>query len=167
MSIELSAKKDFSLTLEVLRKIVALKEREKVESERIFKLYNGDSKVISMEKAFERWQDEQAGIINRPAYKELESYLLSLTIENIVDLALLMYLGRDRDCNMYTAPGNARFSEFYSRYDDVVFGKSKEILVDTILEKAPLLMYLRTGYRLLFAPVGASVDDFPHNWNEM
>lgn len=167
MSLELSTKKDFTLTLEVLRKIVELKEREKVESERISKLYHGDSKVISMEKAFEQWQDEQAGIINRPAYKELESYLLSLTLENIVDLALLMYLGRDRDCNMYAAPGNARFFEFYSRYADIVCGKSKGTLVDIILEKTPLLMYLRTGYRLLFAPAGTSVDDFPHNWNEM
>ena len=68
---------------------------------------------------------------------------------------------------MYAAPGNARFLEFYNRYTDIVCGKSKETLVDIIMEEAPLLMYLRTGYRLLFAPVGASIDDFPHNWDEM
>ena len=167
MTIEVTAKKDFTLTLEVLRKIVELKELEKVESECISKLYHGDTNVITIGKAFVQWQEEQAGMIDRPAYKELESYLLSLTLENIVDLTLLMYLGRDRDCNMYTAPGNARFLEFYNRYTDIVCGKSKETLVDIILEKTPLLMYLRTGYRLLFAPTGASIDDFPHNWDEM
>ena len=88
-------------------------------------------------------------------------------MENVVDLTLLMYLGRDMDCNMNLAPGKDRFLEFYDRYSDIVCGRSKEELVDDVLEKTPLLMYLRTGYRLLFAPVGTSADTISHNWDEV
>ena len=64
-------------------------------------------------------------------------------------------------------PGEDRFLEFFGRYNDITCGKSKEELVDIILEKTPLLMYLRTGYRLLTAPKGTSVDSFYHNWDEL
>ena len=157
----------FTLTLEMLRKIVRLKEFEKAESEQISKMYRTDSNAMTVTEALKQWQDEQAGKISRPAYKELESYLLSLTMENVVDLTLLMYLGRDMDCNMDTNPGEDRFLEFYDDYNDIVVGKSKEILIDILLEKTPLLMYLRTGYRLLTAPKGTSIDSFCHNWDEM
>ncbi len=157
----------FTLTLEMLRKIVRLKELEKAESEQISKMYRTDSNAMTVTEALKQWQDEQAGKISRPAYKELESYLLSLTMENVVDLTLLMYLGRDMDCNMNLAPGKDRFLEFYDRYSDIVCGRSKEELVDVVLEKTPLLMYLRTGYRLLFAPVGTSADTISHNWDEV
>lgn len=157
----------FTLTLEILRKIVELKELEKTETEQISKLYRADNNVITMTEALKQWKDEQAGVISRPAYKELESYLLSLSMENIVDLTLLMYLGRDMDCNMNLAPGKDRFLEFYDRYSDIVCGRSKEELVDVVLEKTPLLMYLRTGYRLLFAPAGTSADTISHNWDEV
>lgn len=159
--------KRFTLTIEMLQKIAELKELEKEESKYIDSLYCTDSNAMSMSEAFNQFMDEQAGKIKRPAYQQLEAYLLSLTMENIVDLALLMYLGRDMGCNMNTNPGEDRFLEFYDRYDDVVCGKSKEELVDIVLEKTPLLMYLRTGYRLLNAPRGTSIDSFFHNWDEM
>lgn len=159
--------KQFTLTVEMLRKIVELKEHEKEESRHINSLYCADNMVTTMSEAFKLFADEQAGIIKRPAYQALEGYLLSLPMENIVDLALLMYLGRDMDCNMDINPGEERFLEFFARYDDVVCGKSKGELVDIVLEKTPLLMYLRTGYRLLTAPLGTSVDSIFHNWDEM
>lgn len=159
--------KRFTLTIEMLQKIAELKELEKEESKCIDSLYCADRDIMSMSEAFNQFIDEQAGKIKRPAYQQLEAYLLSLTMENIVDLALMMYLGRDMDCNMNTNPGEDRFLEFYDRYDDVVCGKSKEELVDIILEKTPLLMYLRTGYRLLNASKGTSIDSFFHNWDEL
>lgn len=159
--------KRFTLTIEILRKIVELKELEKEESKYIDSLYCADREIMSVSEAFNQFIDEQAGKIKRPAYQQLEAYLLSLTTENIVDLALLMYLGRDMDCDMNTNPGEDRFLEFYGRYDDIVCGKSKDELVNIILEKTPLLMYLRTGYRLLYAPKGTSIDSFFHNWDEM
>ena len=159
--------KQLTLTIEMLRKIVELKELEKEESKHIDSLYCTDSAFMSMSEAFNQFIDEQTGTVKRPAYQQLEAYLLSLTMENIMDLALLMYLGRDMDCDMNTNPGEDRFLEFYDRCDDIVCGKSKEELVDIILEKTPLLMYLRTGYRLLTAPKGTSVDSFVHNWDEL
>lgn len=159
--------KQFTLTIEILRRIVELKELEKEESKYINSLYCADSMAITASEAFTMFVDEQTGQLKRPAYKKLEAYLLSLSMENIVDLALMMYLGRDMDCNMDTNPGEDRFLEFYDRYDDIVCGKSKDELVDIILEKTPLLMYLRSGYRLLNAPKGTSIDSFFRNWDEM
>lgn len=159
--------KRFTLTIEMLRKIVELKELEKEEDRYIHSLYCADSKAMTMSEAMRMFEDEQTGKLEWPAYNKLEAYLLSLSMENIVDLALMMYLGRDMDCNMDTNPGEDRFLEFYDRYDDVVTGKNKEELVDIILEKTPLLMYLRAGYRLLNAPRGTSIDSFFHNWDEM
>ena len=159
--------KQFTLTIEMLRKIAELKELEKEEDERIDRLYCANSNTMSMKEAISLFRDEQAGKIKRPAYQQLETYLLSLTMENIVDLTLMMYLGRDMDCNMNTNPGEERFLEFYDRYDDIVCGKEKKTLVHIVLEKTPLLMYLRTGYRLLNAPKGTSIDSFFHNWDEM
>ena len=159
--------KQFTLNIEMLKKIAELKELEKVESGKIFNMYSSDGVSISAKEAMHRFLDEQAGKIKRPAYDQLESYLLSLTMENVVDLALMMYIGRDMDCDMNTNPGEERFLEFYDRYDDIVCGSEKKTLVNIILEKTPLLMYLRTGYRLLNAPRGASIDSFFHNWDEM
>lgn len=159
--------KQYTLTIEMLKRISELKELEKEESNKIFSMYSADGKSMSAQEAFNRFIDEQAGKIERPAYQQLEAYLLSLTMENIVDLTLMMYLGRDMDCDMSTNPGEDRFLEFYDRYEDIVCGKDKENLVDIILEKTPLLMYLRTGYRLLNAPKGTSIDSFFHNWDEI
>ena len=159
--------KQFTLTIEMLRRITALKEQEKLESNKIHSMYCADNNCMSTFEAFNRFVDEQAGKIERSVCQELETYLLSLTMENIVDLTLMMYLGRDMDCNMNTNPGEDRFLEFYDRYYDIVCGKSKEMLVDIILEKTPLLMYLHTGYRLLNAPKETPIDSFFHNWDEM
>lgn len=159
--------KQYTLTVDMLREIAELIELEKAEGQHIDSLYCADNKIMTMSEALALFMDEQAGVIKRPAYQRLETYLLSLSMENISDLALLMYLGRDMDCDMNTNPGEERFLEFYDRYNDVVCGKRKEELIDIILEKKPLLMYLRTGYRLLTAPKGTSVDSFVHNWEEM
>ena len=159
--------KGFTVTLEMLRKIVELKELEKEEQERISRRYYANPKIVTMAEALNRFADEQSGKISYPAYEQLEAYFLSLSMENVVDLALMMYLGRDMDCDMNTQPGEDRFLEFYDRYKGIVCGRSKEELVDMILEKSPLLMYLRNGYRLLMAPEGTSLDSFFHRWDEM
>ena len=71
------------------------------------------------------------------------------------------------DCDMDTNPGEERFINFYDRYGDIVNGMSKEGLIYMILEKVPLVMYLRSGYRLLTAQKGTSIDSFLNNWNDM
>lgn len=155
--------KEFSLTIEILREIVKLKNLEREESE----LRCDDNRGISIQRAFEMFKDEQLGAIGKTAHRRLEEYLFSLSAENILDLALLMYLGRDMDCDMDTNPGEERFINFYDRYGDIVNGMSKEGLIYMILEKVPLVMYLRSGYRLLTAQKGTSIDSFLNNWNDM
>lgn len=159
--------KGFTVSLEMLRKIVELKELAKEEYERISRKYHANPKVQTMAEVLNQFLDEQTGKIQYPAYERLEAYVLSLSMENVIDLALMMYLGRDMDCDMNTQPGEDRFLEFYNRYNGIVCGRSKEELVDMVLEKSPLLMYLRNGYRLLMAPVGTSLDSFFHHWDEM
>lgn len=159
--------KKFTITTEILRRVAELKELEKKESMNIDSRYFADRKMHAMSEALHLFVDEQAGKVERPAERQLRQYLLSLTLENIADLALLMYLGRDMDCNMNVQPGEERFLDFYSRYSGLVCGKSKEDLVDIILEKTPLLLFLRTGYRLLTSPVGSTIESFIPNWDEM
>ena len=159
--------KGFTVTLEMLRKIVELKELAKEEYERISRKYHANPKVHTMAEVLNRFLDEQSGKIQYPAYERLEAYVLSLSMENVIDLALMMYLGRDMDCDMNTQPGEDRFLEFYDRYNGIVCGRSKEELVDMVLEKSPLLMYLRNGYRLLMSPMGRSLDSFFHRCDEM
>lgn len=159
--------KRLTLTLEMLRKIAELKELENEENVGINSEYFCDDRRMSPSEMLNYFRDEHTGKIARPVRKILEDYMLSLTMENVVDLALMMFLGRDMDCNMNMQPGEERFLEFYDRYGYIVHGKSKEELIGIMLGKAPLLMYLRTGYRLLNAPVGTSLDTFYHNWDEM
>ena len=159
--------KKFTVTLEMLKTIAELKEREKEESNHINQKYFRDRQVRTLQECLNLFMDEHSGKVERSAYKNLEKYLLSLTMENIVDLTLMMYLGRDMDCNMNVEQGEERFLEFFKRYNYLVNGQCKDELVDILLEKGPLLMYLRTGYRLLNAPIGTPVESFFHNWDEM
>lgn len=160
-------RKAFTVNLDMLKTIVSLKEAEKFESSEIEKKYLSQPGRCSAQEMIAMFVAEQSGEIQRPAQKSLESYLMSLSVENVADIALLMYIGRDMDCNMTYKPGIERFLEFYSRYRDIVCGVSQEVLVDMITEKLPLLMYLRNGYRLLYAPTGTSLDEFGHNWDEI
>lgn len=150
--------KEFTITNEMLERIAQLKKIESEEASRTDNMFHADCKVRTMPEMVSFFLHEHTGTVERLAYKELEQFLLALTMENLVDLTLMMYLGRDMDCNMNMQPGEERFLEFYSRYNDIVCGKSKETLVDIMLEKSPLLIYLRTGYRLIYAPVGSSIE---------
>lgn len=159
--------KQLTITIEMLKKIAELKELEKAERTATHNQYCANEKNMTTEESLRLFMDVHSGVIKQPAYRELVGYLRSLSMENIIDLSLMMYLGRDMDCNMDTNPGEDRFLVFYDDYNDIVVGKSKEDLIGILLEKTPLLMYLRTGYRLLTASKGTSIDSFCHNWDEM
>lgn len=159
--------KKFTITEEILKELAYLKEQERAESKRIFMSYSSNGISLTMEEALREFEDFHIGKIEKPKHDKLEAFLMSLSVENIVDLVLMMYIGRDMDCKMNIAPGEERFLEFYERYDDLVSGRSKEELVYVIMEKEPLLMYLRTAHRLLNAPEGTPIDMFFHDWDEM
>lgn len=159
--------KQFTLTLEILQEIAKLKEAVKIECQEIDAVYFADPISHTLKEHLQLFMDEQNGKVVRPAENALNRFISSLSMENVVDLTLLMYLGRDMDCNMSLQPGTNRFLEFFERNSDIVCGVNKETLADIIMEKGPLLMYLRNGYRLLQAPIGSSLDNFTHNWDEM
>ena len=82
-------------------------------------------------------------------------------------MTLLMYLGRDFDADMHKNPGEDRFLEFYDRYNYIVLGQEKDKLIEIIMEKMPLPIYLESGVRILHAPKGTNIDDLPGlDWSE-
>lgn len=159
--------KQYTLTLEILQEIAKLKEAVKKECQEIDSVYFADPIAHTLKEHLQLFMDEQTGKVVRPAEDALNRFILSLSMESVVDLTLLMYLGRDMDCDMRLQPGTARFLEFFERNSDIVCGVDKETLADIIMEKEPLLMYLKNGYRLLQAPAGSSLEDFTHNWDEL
>lgn len=95
------------------------------------------------------------------------TFLSKLPIETIADLVLLMYMGREFDADMNQEPGEKRFLEFYDRYNDMVLGREKDELIQILMEKTPLPIYLESGVRILNAPKGTCINDLPGlDWSE-
>lgn len=157
----------FSLTEDVIEFVMQLKNAVAAETEQIDHAYYSDSRVRTMSEMLRQFADDQTGKVARPARKAFVNYLQGLSLEMITDLVLLMYLGRDYDCNMNMAPGEERFLEFYDRYGYIVYGKRKDELIDILDEKEPLTMYLKVGLKILNAPMGTSLSTITHNWNDM
>lgn len=158
--------KRYSLTRDVIDKVIELKRAADTEAEQIDRIYFSDRKAMIPSEMLNWFEDEHSGKIERAAKRKFIEYLMNLSLEEVADLMLLMYLGRDFDANTHVPSGEERFLEFYDRYGDIVQGKTKDILIDTLYEKTPLVMYLRTGLRILDLPIGASLDTILHNWNE-
>lgn len=159
--------KRLSLTADVIESIMKLKNAVVAENEQIDHIYCADSRVRTMSEMLRRFVDDQTGKVARPARKAFVNYLQGLSLEMIVDLVLLMYLGRDYDCNMNVAPGEDRFLEFYDRYGYIVHGKRKVELIDILDEKEPLTMYLKVGLKILNEPIGTSLSTMTHNWSDI
>lgn len=159
--------KGFSLTMDTIEHVMQLKRAVIAENQQIDSAYFADSRVRSMSEMLNQFVDDQNGKVNRPARTAFMNYLQELSLEMIIDLVLLMYLGRDFDCDVNVAPGEPRFLEFYDRYGSIVYGKRKDELIDILDEKDPLAMYLNTGIKMLYAPIGTSLNTMSHNWSDM
>lgn len=157
----------FSLTEDVIEYVMQLKNAVVAETEQFNHIYYADSRVRTMPEMLSQSIDDQTDKVARPAREAFVDYLQGLSLEMIIDLVLLMYLGRDYDCNMNVAPGEDRFMEFYDRYGYIVHGKRKDELIDILDEKEPLTMYLKVGLKILNAPMGTSLSTITHNWNDM
>lgn len=157
----------FSLTEDVIEYVMQLKNAVVAETEQFNHIYYADSRVRTMPEMLSQFIDDQTDKVARPAREAFVDYLQGLSLEMIIDLVLLMYLGRDYDCNMNVAPGEDRFMEFYDRYGYIVHGKRKDELIDILDEKEPLTMYLKVGLKILNAPMGTSLSTITHNWNDM
>ena len=122
---------------------------------------------MTLAEGLELWYAQRAEKELDSAKEILKKYLSSLSVETIVDLTLLMYLGRDLDADMHKNPGEDRFLEFYDRYNYIVMGQEKDKLIEIIMEKTPLPIYLESGVRILYAPKGRNVDELPGlDWSE-
>lgn len=159
--------KHFTLSKDVIQNVCKLMRAANQKEEQITKGYCKKPPAISMAEAFELWQARQAGMEINKAEEALKEYLSGLSIETIVDLTLLMYLGRDFDADMNENPGEDRFLEFYDQYSYIVLGQEKNKLIKIIMGKKPLPIYLESGVRILTAPKGTNIDELPgHNWSE-
>lgn len=160
--------KHFTLTDEVIQTVCQMKRAANQEAQRINRKYCQDPRRMTVSEGFELWYSQQTGKATNTAEAILESFLSDLPMESIVDLTLLMYLGRDLDADMHRNPGEDRFLEFYDRYNYIVLGQEKEALIGIIMEKMPLPIYLESGARILSAPKGTSINDLPGlDWNEL
>lgn len=159
--------KRYTLTTDIIDKVIELKRAANAESEQISRVYSSDGKVCTPSEMLDQFEDEHSGKIEKIADRNFINYLRMLSLEEVADLALLMYLGRDFDGNTYVSPGEERFLDFYDRYGDIVHGATKNVLINILREKMPLAMYLKTGLRILDLPIGTSLDTIMHNWDEM
>lgn len=150
--------KALCVTDEVLEKIYSLDQARRTEQDIIDKRYFADSKVRTMDELLVEFLDRQSGKIVNQSETELVNFLLSLPCEAVCDLLLLMYLGRDGNCNMAISPGLPRFLDFYDYYGYIVNGYSQIENIDMLLEKNQLSRYLKRGMYLLNLPAGTDWD---------
>lgn len=159
--------KHYTLTDNIIQKVCQLMRAANQEEQQINKKYCKTPRRMTMDEGIELWYAYQTGKEFNRAEDNLQKYLSSLSVESIVDLTLLMYIGRDFDADMNKNPGEERFLEFYDRYNDIVLGQEKDRLIDIIMEKMPLPIYLESGVRILRAPIGTNINDLPGlDWSE-
>ncbi len=151
--------KEVLLDRNVINHIILLKRAAIAEEEQSANQYRSSSGRMTSEEAARYFLDRHTGKINQVASTEFIHYLQSLSLEMIADIVLLMYMGRDYDCNMSISPGDERFLEFYDRYQYIVEGRTKDDLIVILDEKDPLPMYLETGLLLMNASIGVSIDE--------
>ena len=150
--------KTFCVTDDDLDKIYLLEQARRTEQASIDKRYFADSRVHTMNELLVEFMDQQSGKIVNKAKTELVNFLFSLSCEEVCDLRLLMYLGRDGNCNMTVPPGLPRFLDFYDYYGYIVNGHSKEENIAMLMEKKQLARYLKRGMYLLNLPVGTDQE---------
>ena len=150
--------KGYTLRANVVSELINLYEDIHSENESQDTVRSGKYGIYTTSDMLKRFVAEHSGEICRVAEDNAMRYLQGLSTEAVGDLVLLMYLGREMDCNMSTSPGRERFLQFYDKYGYIVCGKPKEILIDMLLEKTPLVSYLKTGMKLLNAPIGTCID---------
>ena len=159
--------KSYCVTDDILNRIYELHKATREEQASINTNYYADSRVRTMTELLINFVDKHDGRCVNNAEVLLENYLQSLPCEVIVDLVLLMYLGRDMDCDLMLEPGEVRFLDSYNYYSYIVHSKSKSDLIDQLVEKSPLSMYLKRGAYLLNLPAGTSLDTVTRRWEDM
>ena len=147
--------KSYTLTEKVLNKVIDYSYRIREENENISKAYTkmGDGmRSCSVGDLVRMFIDEQEGKVSREVEQEYQLYLESLPIETLIDLVLIMYMGRDKNANMRAEPGFARYIDYFEYRSYIVIGVEKAVLISILMEK-PLWKYLPLGVGILNSPV--------------
>ena len=144
--------KRFTVTDEVLENVYRYKRAEAEES-------NCQEDGLTYDEMMKAYFDRVTGITKHPAWDAFYDYLTQLPIEVLADLVLLMYMGRDFNADLKIAPGEKRFLDYFEYYGDIVLGKEKEVLVDILMSKSPLVRYLMSGIRVMNAPSETNMED--------
>ena len=85
--------------------------------------------------------------------REFYQYLLSLPYEMLTDLMTLMYMGRNQDADM-TLPSTQRFGDYWTYLERTgCFREGLEAIASQIMDKTPLVQYLKNGRRVLMEDV--------------
>lgn len=159
--------KQYCLTPDLIYAICQMKRASTKEYQLIKSKYCADPHCISMADRSAFWNTLHSGKELNLSEQSLMTFLSNLPIETIADLVLLMYMGREFDADMNQEPGEKRFLEFYDRYNDMVLGREKDELIQILMEKTPLPIYLESGVRILNAPRGTCINDLPDlDWSE-
>jgi len=149
----------FSLTTDVVDELAILKTEADEEAKVIAQPYFSNQEIRTTQESLKLFADRVLRKLDLPAEERLVAYMKGLSLETLVDLTIVMYLGRDFDGNTSLNPGEERFWEFYDRYDYLILGKTKDELISTLLEKIPMIKYIRNGLKILDAPVGTSLSE--------
>ena len=159
--------KQYCLTPDLIQTICQMKRASTKEHQLITNKYCADPHCISMADGATLWYALHSGKEVNLSEQTFITFLSKLPIETIADLVLLMYMGREFDADMNQEPGEKRFLEFYDRYNDMVLGREKDELIQILMEKTPLPIYLESGVRILNAPRGTCINDLPClDWSE-
>ncbi|MBU5487013.1 DUF3775 domain-containing protein [Clostridium sp. MSJ-8] len=95
---------------------------------------------------FEKFEKTEAVKILNSHIDKLEKYLKTLSLEELKVIKVVMYIGRDYKNN--NLPPVKKY-EIERKYWDKKGCKSKDLEIQTLLEKRPLLKYLQSGCELL------------------
>lgn len=71
--------------------------------------------------------------------KALNDYLLGLSLEQIKELQVMMYIGR----------GDYEARDWLQACDDIPMTDNKDVEIEQLLEKTPLADYLMDGFEML------------------
>lgn len=108
-----------------------------------------------VELANTRSQNMKEGVLSlsdiddsdEPYSDQITKILMDLSLDEVMSLQTIMYLGRDKDHNSELAPDEIFLD--YKKYIESLGIKTKELEVEQMVEKGPLGEYISEGCKIL------------------
>ncbi len=119
-----------------IQKVIVLAQNRREEAPK------NEERAQIIERVSLLWEDPEKYRESRKSHFEIVDFLMSLDLEDVKFLGTVMYMGRND-------PSNNDPAALYESTYDTLQGKTKEIVVKSIVEKEPLDKYLEKGLSLL------------------